>query len=265
MAVEPVDRLAALLGQFITAVGQQPQHRGLPVADDLAQVPGAMRRSRRRSARRAGPSCGRDRCAAGGPATPGVDGTSTTVSAGSDELLRQQPSEPVAALDRPAPGRPCGGPAEQRRGHRRGGDHLEVAELLPVLVDRDRGVGALVWIDADGDQRCLLCPVHAGHGEQPEFRDDQASIELRRVRARAGGQAMREPHRPRWARSREPAGRALRSPNHESWRGALWTSKQVRSSAQAPLPDITSGSQRPGGAPYPEEAATSALRKDRPS
>ena len=30
-----------------------------------------MRRSRRRSARRAGPSCGRDRCAAGGPATPG--------------------------------------------------------------------------------------------------------------------------------------------------------------------------------------------------
>ena len=39
---------------------------------------------------------------------------------------------------------------------------------------------------------------------------------------------MREPHRPRWARSWEPAGRALRSPNHESWRGALWTSKQVR-------------------------------------
>ncbi len=38
-----------------------------------------------------------------------------------------------------------------------------------------------------------------------------------------------------------------------------------RSSAQAPLPDITSGSQRPGGAPYPEEAATSALRKHRPS
>ena len=51
----------------------------------------------------------------------------------------------------------------------------------------------------------------------------------------AGGQAMREPHRPRWARSREPAGRALRSPNHESWRGALWTSKQVREAA-SPLP-----------------------------
>ena len=67
------------------------------------------------------------------------------------------------------------------------GDHLEFAELPPVLVDRDRRVGALVWIDADGDQRCLLCLVHAGHGEQPEFRDDQASIELRRVRARPAG------------------------------------------------------------------------------
>ena len=37
-----------------------------------------------------------------------------------------------------------------------------------------------------------------------------------------------------------------------------------RSSAQAPIPDITSGPQQAGGAPYPEEAATSALRK-RPS
>ena len=186
MAVEPVDRLAALLGQFITAVGQQPQHRRLPVGDDLAQVPArcgdlgdaqrvepvrlaAVTGAQQADLRRQGGRHVHDRLA------------------GSDELLRQQPSEPVAALDRPAPGRPCGGPAEQRPGHRRGGDHLEFAELLPVLVDRDRRVGALVWIDADGDQRCLLCLVHAGHGEQPEFRDDQASIELRRVRARPAG------------------------------------------------------------------------------
>ena len=105
-------------------------------------------------------ACGRDRCAAGGPATPGWAARTTTVLAGSDELPRQQPSEPVAALDRPAPGRPCGGPAEQRPAsspERR--TTWSSPSCSPVLVDRDGGVGALVTqrIDADGDR--TLPPV----------------------------------------------------------------------------------------------------------
>ena len=70
---------------------------------------------------------------------------------------------------------------------------------------------------------------------RPRCHRPQRRLRLAPGARTAGGQAMREPHRPRWARSREPAGRALRSPNHESWRGALWTSKQVREAA-SPLP-----------------------------
>ena len=249
-----------------------------------------MRRSRRRSARRAGPSCGRDRCAAGGPANvhgddwpawAPADPSTSTVSRSSDEsgCRASRPSEPSSLPHRasschgqPAPGSSY---AVRKRSSvaasgtcRRAGTSV-AREAISCMVTWPPRRGCRAWwargwssrkstatavcshllrltgpvrlcrsppptrrsvtINVAGPRRFAVPRACRTRRARPEFRDDQASIELRRVRARPAAQAMtREPHRPRRARSRRalrPAG-ALRSPNHESWRGALRTSRE---------------------------------------
>src|SRR5680860_1451913 len=60
------------------------------------------------------------------------------------------------------------------------------ADRRKVGVNRDGGVGALVRVDPEGDHEVSV-PWWKGHGEQPEFRNEHASIELRREQARPAG------------------------------------------------------------------------------
>ena len=69
--------------------------------------------------------------------------------AASNKLLSNQVAETVRGLDRPFPFlEPCRPRAEPVRLDSRS-SKFELIEHLFVVVDRDRGMGCLVWIDSD--------------------------------------------------------------------------------------------------------------------
>ena len=75
--------------------------------------------------------------------------------AGGEELLGQQIAEPSGGLDRPDPITAVEAldPLQQLR-HLFAGSAYEPLVEHPLRgIDRDRGVGPLVWVDADHDHR----------------------------------------------------------------------------------------------------------------
>ena len=194
---------AALGGQLVAAIGEQPQHGAVVVGRDAREVVAVLgdeRDAARVDAVGLAAVAALEHAGAGGQRRGDVDDG----LAGGDELLGQQPSQAAGALDRPDALRPSRGPRSQPRQRRAVGRHAQLAERGAGRVERDRGVRALVGIDADGDHwRCSSRPTtRTRHrGGQPEF--EQQRSRLYRATPTAGGDraARYETATPRRARS----------------------------------------------------------------
>src|SRR6266566_9817034 len=194
--VEPVDDAAALPGELVAAVRQEPQHGRVVLGADAAQ-PGLTHGNPSDAPRVEGvglaPVATIEEAGPGGQRRRHVQHGLV----GGDEPLGEEVSQPRRPFDGPGPIWPAAGPAQASLGGRARRGHPEFSEAVPIAVERNGGVGRLVWVDADRDH---LEPPRAARtvehrGGQPEFQGaPHASIEPRRRRSVAGRHAMREPH-----------------------------------------------------------------------
>ena len=116
-AVQPVDRPAALGGQLVAAIGEQPQHGAVVVGRDAREVIAVLGNdcdAARVDAVALAAVAALEHAGAGGQRRGNVDDG----LAGCDELLGQQPSKASGALDRPDALRPSRGPRSEPRQRR---------------------------------------------------------------------------------------------------------------------------------------------------
>jgi hypothetical protein len=146
--MQPVDGLGAPGDQVLPPLGQQLQHHRLVLDADPPQLGGA-----------AGGDRHRDRVVSIALAAmadrqhphPGsqLGRHVQDLLAVADQPLGHCAADAVGALDRPAALRPALGPLAQLLVAVDGGEDALLAEQLAVLVERGRGVGGLVGVDAD--------------------------------------------------------------------------------------------------------------------
>src|SRR5829696_1319415 len=125
--MEPVDRAAALGGQLVAAVGEQPQDGAVVVGShgrEVVAVLGDDRDAAGVDAVALAPMAALEHAGAGGQRRWNID----DALAGGDEPLGQQPTEASGAFNRPASLRPARGPCAQRRQCRVVGRHAQLAE-----------------------------------------------------------------------------------------------------------------------------------------
>jgi len=154
--VQPVDGAAALGGQLVAAIGEQPQQRAVVIGADGGEVVAVLgddRDAARVDAVALAPVPALQHPDLGGQRRRDIDHG----LAGSDQLLGQQAPEPAGAFDRPDTLRPAARPGEQAAECRAVRGQPQLAERFAAAVERGRGVRALVRVDADGDHgRCSL-------------------------------------------------------------------------------------------------------------
>ena len=116
-AVQPVDGAAALGGQLIAAIGEQPQHGAVVIRGDPREVVAVLGDERDAASVDAvglASVAALEHASAGGQRRRDVDDS----LAGAEQLLGQQSPETAGALDRPDAlrpvSRPCSKPGERR-------------------------------------------------------------------------------------------------------------------------------------------------------
>src|SRR6266849_2372794 len=148
--MEAVDHGAALLGELIAAIRQEPQDAAVVLATDTPKI--ALALGHPGHAGRVD-AVGLAPVAPSEQASPRRQGRRHVQHRllARDELLRQEVAETGGALHRPGPVGPALGPAQEPFEHGLGRGNPQLAEHATCFVERDGGVRRLVGIDPDRD------------------------------------------------------------------------------------------------------------------